>query len=137
VVFKQKDPPPGGNVERQGELRFGPLQLLHQRGGGEKPCGAIQPDQAAADARGQVGFAHATGAEQQQVLRPVEPAAVVGQLLDLWPVQIRVGVPVEVGQPSSTLFPMARPLSSARCASCSVAAWIGLRRVCRVDRSLP
>ncbi len=72
-------------VERlgQGKLRFGALQLLHQRRGGEKPCGAIQADQAAADARRQVGFAHATGAKQQQVLRPIEPTGVVGELLDL------------------------------------------------------
>jgi len=72
-------------VERlgQGVVRLGALQLLHQRRGREKPCGAIQADQAAADARCQVGFAHATGSKQQQVLGPVDPAGVVRELLDL------------------------------------------------------
>jgi hypothetical protein len=57
-----------------------------------------QGDQAAADPARQVGLAHTAGTEQQQVLGPIQPAGVVGELLDLMPVQIWDGAPVQVRQ---------------------------------------
>jgi len=74
------------------------LQLLHQRRGREKPRGAIQTDQAAADPCCQVGFTHTAWAKQQQVLGPVNPASVMGELLDLVAIEIKEGPPVDIRQ---------------------------------------
>jgi hypothetical protein len=45
-----------------------------------------------------MGFADATGAKQQQGLSAIQPAGVMGALLDLGAVQLRDGVPVVLGQ---------------------------------------
>lgn len=47
-------------------LLNGCLLVSHQRCGREKPCGAVQGDQAAADSGCQVGLTLAAGAKQQQ-----------------------------------------------------------------------
>ena len=45
-----------------------------------------------------MGLAHAAGAEQQQVLGPIQPAGVMGQLLDLVAIEVGDGAPVNVRQ---------------------------------------
>ena len=74
------------------------VQHLQQGSAGEKAGGTIQSDQAAADPRGQVRLAHTAGTKQQQVLGPIQPAGVMGQLLDLTAIEIPDGLPVVVRQ---------------------------------------
>ena len=67
----------------QAQLRAGELQLLDQGGGGEVAHAHALLGQSVADGGGQMGLAHAAGAEQQDVACLAGPVRGAGQGLDL------------------------------------------------------
>lgn len=74
------------NHGRQFIARFCLLQQLHQSRGKEEASGLDLLDHCHRDGNGQVGFANAAGAKQQQVLRLQEPGVAAGKHLQLLPV---------------------------------------------------
>ena len=71
---------------RQLKTGLGLLQQLHQGRGGEEAAGLVLLDHCHRDGNGQVGFANAAGAKQQQVLGLQQPGVAAGKHLQLLPV---------------------------------------------------
>lgn len=67
----------------------GPLEFLHDRGGRKVAHSDALFNESVSDRCGQVGFAHATGAEKKQIFSPFDPVCMTGQTFDLFRGQIR------------------------------------------------
>ena len=103
---------------RQLKAGLGLLQQLHQGRRREETAGLILFDHRHRDGDGQVGFAHAAGAKQQQVLGLQQPGMAAGEHLQFLPV---LGLEVLVIKAIKALLPRQMGIAQQALASCDLA----------------